>query len=385
MSVDELIRAELESAVSTVPGASPARLDVVEGRGRRRRVVARVGAAASGVAVFIAVVGVTLAVTRTDSTPDVTDSTVATVPSMPATDSAVTLGVGHVWPEHPRDLAPVDLAAEFASEVLGWHDASVSTQLNLVQSGPVWVTINHPDGSKRLPGIPVLTVPVDGGRVAIQIGDGGLSVTSDDTEDPATVQIRPARVPLAVTLEALVRTEDSDELFHLEADAADLIELGVSTADAITVQTVLVLYRDGDGQVIDAVGGHFTGSDTYEASETLTTYAIGETVLIKTDCPVADEILRSDIGDGLPKKGQTDKDRVDAVFAETKNDLIDTFDAIDARVIPRNGQVWDGPGNGTYTIEDVPDYQIRVTLGPDAPCPQAPQSWNGIPVVFFRE
>ncbi|MCP4306947.1 MAG: hypothetical protein GY788_19130, partial [bacterium] len=93
----------------------------------------------------------------------------------------------------------------------------------------------------------------------------------------------------------------------------------------------------------------------------------------------------TDIGDGLPKKGQTDKERVDTILAETKDDLIDTFEAIDATVIPRNGQVWDGPGNGTYTIQDVPDYQIRVTLGPDAPCPQAPQSWNGIPVVFFRE
>ncbi len=382
MSIDELIKAELESAVSTVPVASPARLDIVESRGRRRRVAARVGAAASGVAVFIAVVGVTWMVTRTDSTPDVTDSTVT---STPATDSAITLGVGHVWPERARDLAPVDLAAEFASEVLGWHDASISAQLNLVQSGPVWVTINHPDGSEQLPGIPVLTVPIDGGRVAIQIGEGGLSVTSEDTEGSGTVQIRPARVPLAVTLEALVRIEDSDELIHLEADAADLIELGVSTADASTVQTVLVLYRDGDGQVIDAVGGHFTGSDTNETSETPTTYAIGETVLIQTDCPIADEILRSDIGDGLPKKGQTDKERVDTIFAETKDDLIDTFEAIDARVIPRNGQVWDGPGNGTYTIQDVPDYQIRVTLGPDAPCPQAPQSWNGIPVVFFRE
>ncbi len=382
MSVDELIRAELESAVSTVPLASPARLDVVEGRGRRRRVVARVGAVASGVAVFVAVVGLTLMVTRTDSTPDVTDSTAT---SMPATDSAVTLGVGHVWPERPRTLTPVDLGAAFASEVLGWDNVSVTSDPGVELSGPVWVTINHQDTSSELAGLFVLTVPVDGGRVAIQIGNGELSVTSEDTEGSGTVQIRPARVPLAVTLEALVRIEDSDELVHLEADAADLIELGVSTADASTVQTVLILYRDGDGQVIDAVGGHFTRSDTSDTSETLTTYAIGETVLIETDCPVADEILRSDIGDGLPRKGQTDKERVDEVLAETKDDLIDTFEAIDAKVIPRNGQVWDGPGNGTYTIEDVPDYQIRVTLGPEAPCPQAPQSWNGIPVVFFRE
>ncbi len=379
MSVDDLIRAELESAVSTVPAASPERLDVVEGRGRRRRIVARVGVAASGVAVFMAAVGVTLMVARTDSTPDVTDSTVT---STPATESAVTLGVGHVWPEHPRDLAPVDLGAAFASEILGWDDVSVTSDPDADLTGPVWVTIDHSDTSSELASLDVLTVPVDGGRVAIQIGNGGLSVTSEDTEGPGTVQITPARVPMAVTLEVLVRMEASDELIHLEADAFDLIELGVSTADADTVQTVLVLYRDGEGQVIAAVGGHFTGPDT---PETLTTYAIGETVLIKTDCPVADQILRSDIGDGLPKNGQTDKDRVDEVFAKTSQDLVDTYGAVEAQVVPRNGQVWDDPGNGTYPIQDVPDYQIRVTLGPEAPCPQAPQSWNGIPLVFFRE
>jgi len=126
-------------------------------------------------------------------------------------------------------------------------------------------------------------------------------------------------------------------------------------------------------------------SSTTTTVATLTTYAVGNTVFIDTDCPSANPILRSDIGDGLPKKGQTEHERVERVLAENKDDLIDTFGAIDAIVVPRNGQVWEGPGNGDYTIEDATDYQVMVTLGPDSVCPSGPYSWNGIPVVFFRD
>jgi len=117
----------------------------------------------------------------------------------------------------------------------------------------------------------------------------------------------------------------------------------------------------------------------------LTTYAVGDTVRIRTDCSIADQTLRSKSGDSLPKKGQTAKERVDGLLADAVVVFVDAFGALDVRVIPRNGQVWDGPGRGVYTVEDAVDYQFKVTLGPDSPCPAAPYSWNGIPVVFFRE
>jgi hypothetical protein len=53
-------------------------------------------------------------------------------------------------------------------------------------------------------------------------------------------------------------------------------------------------------------------------------------------------------------------------------------------VIRRNGEVWDGPGNGDYTVEAVEDYQYEVLLGPDSPCPTVPSSWNGIPLLYNR-
>ncbi len=133
------------------------------------------------------------------------------------------------------------------------------------------------------------------------------------------------------------------------------------------------------------IGGGCDPTTAPFTPQTPSTYNVGDTVWIGTDCPIANGVLRANGGDALPKKGQTDKQRVDAVLAEGKDALIESLGAVDARVIPRNGQVWDGPGDGVYTIEDVPDYQVRVTLGPDAPCPSGPYSWNGIPVLFFRE
>ncbi len=133
------------------------------------------------------------------------------------------------------------------------------------------------------------------------------------------------------------------------------------------------------------VGGGCDPTSTPVSPQTLATYNIGDTVWIRTDCPIANGVLRSSGGDGLPRKGQTDKQRVDTVLADGKEALTESFGAVDVRVIPRNGQVWDGPGDGVYTIENAPDYQIRVTLGPNSPCPSSPYSWNGIPVLFFRE
>ena len=128
-----------------------------------------------------------------------------------------------------------------------------------------------------------------------------------------------------------------------------------------------------------------TKATTPGASSLFETYTNAGNVMVRTDCPGADEMLRSPIGDGLPKKGQTDKQRVETVLAATGDDLVDRFGAIATDVVPRGGQVWSGPTDGEYTIEEATGYMIRVTLGTDLPCPAAPYSWEGIPVVFFRE
>lgn len=60
MSVEEMVRQELEDAVSTVPKGSPAGIESVERRGGRRLVVARTGLVLAGVAVFAGMFGVSL-------------------------------------------------------------------------------------------------------------------------------------------------------------------------------------------------------------------------------------------------------------------------------------------------------------------------------------
>lgn len=97
MSIDELLRAELEVAVSTVPSVAPAPLGDVERRGRRRRVVARAAMATAGVAVFTAVVGVTLVVGRIGYMPEVADPTVPPATSIPAVDGEAVIA-GEVFP-----------------------------------------------------------------------------------------------------------------------------------------------------------------------------------------------------------------------------------------------------------------------------------------------
>lgn len=114
------------------------------------------------------------------------------------------------------------------------------------------------------------------------------------------------------------------------------------------------------------------------------TYALGSAVLIETACPAADQTIRADSGDPLPRFGQTERSRVEEIVRIDEAALIEAYGATEVLAIPRNGQVWDGPGNGVYTIVDVVDYQIRITLRVDAPCPLSPTSWNGVPMVFFR-
>lgn len=97
MNIDELIRAELEAATSTVPAVSPAPLGDVTRRAQRRRMVTRVGVAAAGVAVSVAVVGVTLVVGRVGVTPDAAGPTVTPVTNL-AAGGGVVIIAGEAFP-----------------------------------------------------------------------------------------------------------------------------------------------------------------------------------------------------------------------------------------------------------------------------------------------
>lgn len=117
----------------------------------------------------------------------------------------------------------------------------------------------------------------------------------------------------------------------------------------------------------------------------LETYAIGDTDYVRTHCAVADPILRAESPDALPQRGQTDVERVAAVLAESREELLDAFDGTRAEIAARNGQVWSNSGNGVIQIEDAVDFLIVVTISGEALCPTAPVSWNGVPIALFRD
>jgi hypothetical protein len=97
----------------------------------------------------------------------------------------------------------------------------------------------------------------------------------------------------------------------------------------------------------------------------------GGTVWIETDCPNADQLL-SGSPDGLPMKGQTDLEQVEAAVGSNER----------ASVVPRNGDVWEEAEDGTIVVTRVQDYMIQITLDDTSECPTAPASSNGIPLVY---
>jgi hypothetical protein len=235
-----------------------------------------------------------------------------------------------------------DLAAARA-QATSWWDAVIAADLDAA------IDIAHPDASFNYPGLAELIDSI-GRPLTVTIGVDVLG-SGDQPQ-------------LCYTLTGSAGTRQGSLVFRRSAGSWRVWEIRPQTegctdkADVTTTQP--------------------------ETAAPLPTYQIGDHVLVATDCPAADPLLRSSIGDGLPRKGQTDRERVERILEGTRDDLIATFGATDIIMVPRNGQVWAGPGNGDYTIEDALDYQLRVTLGPESPCPQAPFLWEGIPVEFVR-
>ena len=110
-----------------------------------------------------------------------------------------------------------------------------------------------------------------------------------------------------------------------------------------------------------------------EAEATFDTYTEAGVVWIADDCPQADHALAGGSGDGLPMKGQTDRERVEAFAAEYYEH---------ASVVPRNGEVWDRTDDGVVVLERVEDFMLQVRIKSVQDCPAAPMASNGIPIVY---
>ncbi|MCZ7525376.1 MAG: hypothetical protein M5U14_02680 [Acidimicrobiia bacterium] len=99
-----------------------------------------------------------------------------------------------------------------------------------------------------------------------------------------------------------------------------------------------------------------------------------------TACPrgVHDPLARS--GDPLPERSSVDLAHVRDVFLSGYRALLDHHGAVDARVVPRDGNVWvDGPGEEGH-VERIAGFGITVVLDDLATCPDGPSFWNGVPV-----
>lgn len=109
-------------------------------------------------------------------------------------------------------------------------------------------------------------------------------------------------------------------------------------------------------------------------------YALG-------DCPAAAHLLIGghNYADGLPQRGQTERARVEGMIDDVTREYVDSSTGVvDVRAIPRNGEVWYRLNDGAYAVELAEDYQFEFVLSENAPCPTAPMSVDGVPVLHTR-
>lgn len=128
-----------------------------------------------------------------------------------------------------------------------------------------------------------------------------------------------------------------------------------------------------------------TGCGT--SSESSPTYTLADgRVYSVTDCPVARNLLIGgyDAADGLPVKGQTDRARVEEMLSDIRERFIGSTDVVEINVTPRNGEVWYRLDDGDYAVESAEDFQYEFILSSDGSCPSAPNSINGVPVLYNR-
>lgn len=109
-------------------------------------------------------------------------------------------------------------------------------------------------------------------------------------------------------------------------------------------------------------------------------------VFYATDCPKADPLLMA-TADGLPLRGATDHAEVLSTVerinsGQTNPLLLGEASTPRARVIPRNGGVWERDPEGRINIVEVHDYMIELPIASAEQCPEGPTMFNGIPIAY---
>lgn len=169
------------------------------------------------------------------------------------TATPLSLGVDHVWPDEGVEGGPIDVASAFATEVLGWADASSSIEPGSDPEGRAWVVIDQ-EGSDPLV---VETVPIGEGRTALsQVGSGiWLVVDGLDTGDGRWIAFSAPQDAFEASLH--VRMADGSlDLIAIEPDVLRN-EGRVPIEDDNQAVTALVVYRDASGEAIGASGARF--------------------------------------------------------------------------------------------------------------------------------
>jgi hypothetical protein len=168
----------------------------------------------------------------------------------------VELGLGYVWSDPSGSSSPEALGAAFATQVLGWDQATVaSTTEGALPTDPVWIQISQPG---RNP-VDVLTTPnIEAGQVIIQIG-ASSTVGAVIPGEAAGTRVGLTSYPDASSAQVTIRTFASDTEVELGADGQDLVAGFVETttvADPTEVATTLVRYLNDNGDVVGVSGGY---------------------------------------------------------------------------------------------------------------------------------
>jgi len=248
---DELDRT-LRKAMATYVAASPEPPELAAPVRRRRFKLSPATAFAAGF-VLVLVVGIGMAVFSFGDSPPPIDANEQ--PPITGNISAVELGIYHVWPEQPRQVAAEELATAFAVEVLGWDDPVVTRLDDNPSSSPAVVRI----GMSGKNDVDLVIAPdATGGRVILQVNTPP-DLRGGDTDTNISLLEQPGATGAVATVtrlggEPISVVVDRDEL---ATGTAAITEID----DVAEVGSILVRYTDVSGEVIGAGGGHYATGD----------------------------------------------------------------------------------------------------------------------------
>jgi hypothetical protein len=152
----------------------------------------------------------------------------------------ISTGTNWIWPEVPRVETPIQTAKRFARVALGWNTPTVDA--NAGPAGPTFVTIVQSGHSP----LRVLVIPGAGGTQRLQqIGDG-VGTTSTG------LALAFATYPEATSADIVSRPDGSLRAWRSTAPVPGQNAQAGSNAKA--GGSVLILFRDGAGNVVGANG-----------------------------------------------------------------------------------------------------------------------------------